>query len=121
MFLKFRGGPYWAGWDIARDLEVVFNINGYVRGMYILDGFGGLHCVGDVKKYLGGPYWPYRDRAKDINVIFDQAGNATGLYLLTSDGNVYKYGDIPSIDTGSYWWGNTQDVAIGIEAIYSKQ
>jgi hypothetical protein len=35
------GGPYWAGWNIARGIAGAGNGPGSVRG-YVLDGFGGL-------------------------------------------------------------------------------
>lgn len=36
------------GWDIAKDIEIVSTETGAVSGLVLLDGYGGLHELGDV-------------------------------------------------------------------------
>ncbi len=38
-----RRGPYWPGWDVAREISLTSSGNGY----WVLDGLGGVHPTGD--------------------------------------------------------------------------
>ncbi|NQU44150.1 hypothetical protein HQ520_12750, partial [bacterium] len=66
---QFSGGPYWFGWDIARALAIVPDGEGSVKGYYVLDGWGGVHPVGDVSAFAGGPFWAGWDIARGLAVV----------------------------------------------------
>jgi hypothetical protein len=65
--------PYF-GWDIARDIEVVNDETGFtVQGLVMLDGFGGLHEIGNVDVQAPPPLFTDQDSnlwdiAKDLEL-----------------------------------------------------
>ena len=44
----FEYSPSWPNWDIARDIEVVYDCSGNIDGYYVIDGQRGVHAVGNV-------------------------------------------------------------------------
>lgn len=57
------------GFNIARDLEVSINQEtGQVRGVYILDGFGGIHTGGAAPKIHDAPFFGF-DVARDLAIL----------------------------------------------------
>lgn len=68
-------GPYWSGWDIARDLVIRPQTAG-TEG-YMLDGFGGLHPVSfgsTPPRAVGGPWWNGWDIARGVELLADGSG-----------------------------------------------
>jgi hypothetical protein len=81
--------PYF-GWDIARDIELTPSGN----GLYLLDGFGMVHAVGDAHSAFQ-PLTPYFgfDIARSIAVVSNLSGTgAVGYLVLDGFGQVYKVG-----------------------------
>ncbi len=102
----FVGGPYWNGWDIARDFA--FLPNG--TGGYVLDGYGALHPFAVKGRpmppaIVGGPYFPGQDVAKRVVIFSD----GTGGYVLDGFGGVHPFGigrAMPAAPvTTGYWRG----------------
>jgi hypothetical protein len=114
----FSGGPYWAGFDIARALRVVFDSTGPVQGYYVLDGYGGVHPVGNVPAFSGGPYWPGFDIAKDMDVVYNSTGTVQGYYILDGYGAVHPVGNVPAFSGGPYWGGF--DIARALAVVYNS-
>jgi len=40
--------PSYFGWDIAKDIESVYDETGYIQGIALLDGYGQVHTMGNV-------------------------------------------------------------------------
>ncbi len=99
-----RHGPYWPGWDIARDLALTPDGTGFA----VLDGFGGIHVAGTAPRFQPG-YW----RGWDIARAFDYSPDGGGLYLLDVFGGVHLAGNARSHRTG-YWngWDIARDIVI---------
>jgi len=74
---------------------------------YVVDGYGGLHPVGNATPVSNGPYWNGWDIARGIAVI----GNGSG-YVLDGYGGVHSFGNAPGIGNEAYWGG--WDIARGI-------
>jgi hypothetical protein len=102
---SFGGAPSFGspsfGFDIARDIAVMPDGNGYI----VLDGWGGLHKFGSaatgVMGSLPGPYWPGFDIARSIAITPD----GTGLLVLDGYGGIHREGNAPSVAGGPYWYG----------------
>lgn len=96
------------GWDIARDIAVMPDGNGYI----VLDGWGGLHKFGSaatgVMGSLQGPYWQGWDIARSIEITPD----GQGLIVLDGFGGLHSAGTAPHFSNAPYWprW----DIARGI-------
>lgn len=92
------GRPYF-GWDIARDMELTPNGEGY----YLLDGYGGVHNVGNANLSFGvgvpstPPYINGFDIYKDMELATDGMGTVTGYYVLDGLGIIYNLGQAPEI------------------------
>jgi len=109
-----RSGPYWRGWDIARDVAAPRD----GTGGYVLDGWGGLHRIGRASTRSaapgrGTPYWRGWDIARGIDVLPD----GTGGYVLDGWGGLHPFaiGDNPrppKITGAPYWRG--WDIARGV-------
>jgi len=103
-------GPYWNGWDIAKD----FVITDWSKGSgYVLDAWGGIHSFGGAPATSGGPYWQGKDLARKIVVRSDQKGG----YVLDAWGGIHPFaiGNNPKpagATGGSYW--NGWDIARAI-------
>lgn len=81
-------GPYWSGWDIARDLVIRPQTDG-TEG-YLLDGFGGLHSVtfgSTPPRAVGGPWWSGWDIARGVEMLAD----GTGGYVQDGFGGVHGW------------------------------
>ncbi|MEZ5170868.1 MAG: CAP domain-containing protein [Acidimicrobiia bacterium] len=96
---KHFGQPSF-GFDIARDLAVMPDGQGYV----VLDGFGGLHRYGSAAqgtmKYLATSYWPGWDIANSIAITAD----GKGVLVLDGWGGLHASGNAPRV-AGAYWRG----------------
>lgn len=84
--------PYF-GWDIARSFKLTTSGKGY----FLLDGYGGLHAVGDAKAagFLppSGSTPPYTlDIAKDLQPVFDETGYTKGMFVMNGYGQILEYG-----------------------------
>jgi spore germination protein YaaH len=62
----FSHTAYWLGWDIARDIWLLPSSTMAAPAGYVLDGYGGLHGLGNAPPIARGPYWSGWDIA--INV-----------------------------------------------------
>ncbi len=85
-------GPYWKGWDIARDVE----LDG-AGGVYILDGWGVVHQRNGAPS-LGSTYWKGWDIARDLVVMPD----GTGYAVFDGWGAVHRFGTAPG--SPASWW-----------------
>src|SRR5581483_4526533 len=112
---SFTGGPYWSGWDIARDFA--FLPTG--SGGYLLDGYGGLHPFAVKGKPMppaiyGAAYFRGQDIAKRVVIFSD----GTGGYVLDGFGALHPYGigrPAPAVPkTTGYWpgWDIANDVVL---------
>lgn len=114
--------PYF-GWDIARGLAVTASAQGY----FLLDGYGGLHTVGDALmsfpsggaavEELTTPFFAW-DIAKDLELVYDDVGELQGLIVLDGYGGLHEVGNVqiqnplPLFDDGL---GNFWDIARDME------
>ena len=112
---SFSGGPYWPGWDVAKDLAVVSDWTGAVQGYYVLDRLGGVHKVGSVSSFTGGPYFGF-DIARAVKVVYDVWGDVQGYYVLDGFGGVHKVGSVSSFSGGPYWPG--WDIAKDMDVVF---
>ena len=96
--LDFSTGLYgptiYFGWDIARDME----LNNTGDGIFLLDGLGGVHPIGNVTEFSEVPYWGF-DTAIDLTLT--PSGN--GYHILSRSGEIVAQGDavdlaIPDIE-----------------------
>ena len=113
--ITISGGPYWKGWDIARDFAFLPDAG----GGYLLDAYGGLHPF-SVNKKPAPPatsidtYWSGRDMARKV-VIF---GDGTGGYVLDVYGGVHAFGighpRPAAAQLSAYWkgWNIARDVIL---------
>lgn len=103
--VKSVNAPYFGaptfGWDIARDIAVMPDGQGYI----VLDGWGGLHKFGSaatgVIGGLGFPYWPGWDIARSITIMPD----GKGYIVLDGWGGLHPTGSAPAFAHGPYWRG----------------
>ena len=93
-------GPMWPDWDIAAAVAV--DPQNPLDGQ-ILDGYGGLHAVGNAPAAAGGPYWPGWTIAVDVAIVSGSRG-ASG-YVLDGFGGVHPFGNAPSVQVTGYWPG----------------
>ncbi|HZQ50247.1 MAG TPA: glycosyl hydrolase family 18 protein [Candidatus Dormibacteraeota bacterium] len=112
-------GPYWKGWDIARDFA--FLPDG--TGGFVLDGWGGLHQFrlnGNTAPLVasGGFYHPHQDTARRVVIFPDGSGG----YVMNNGGGIYPFGingpgpaASRSLATTGFWPG--QNVARDIKLI----
>ncbi len=93
-------GPYWPGFDIARDL--VLRAQG---GGWVLDGWGGIHPFGGAPSLGSGPYFVGVDVARKLVQFQD------GWYVLDAFGALHPVGGAPTVST-PYWlgWSIARDV-----------
>lgn len=106
------GGPYWKGWNIARD----FVITDWSKGAgYVLDGFGGIHAFGGAPKASQGPYWKNWDIARKLVVRSDNKGG----YIMDGFGGLHPFiignNSMPqTAKNGPYWknWDIARDVVL---------
>lgn len=116
---KPTDGPYWKGWDIARDVVLVpqfpAQADSAPAGGLVLDGFGGLHYFTIVPGVpapviTGGPYWNGWDIARGVMLVTDSTGWRGG-YVVDAWGGLHPFGvngtTPPAVDpsTVSYWPG----------------
>ena len=107
-------GPYWPGFDIARDVAMLPDGSGGI----VLDGYGGVHPFGTGGMYptpaSGGPWWPGWDIAESIDITPD----GTGGVILDVFGGVHSFalGDSPEpvigLSTHFGSWGVARAVAL---------
>jgi hypothetical protein len=114
------GGPYWNGFDIARNMALVpvnpHNADSRPAGGFVLDGYGGLHYFtidASVPKPVitGAPYWPGYDIARGLIVITDPTLPAgyRGGYVVDALGGLHPFsvnGQAPEaldVASVSYW------------------
>lgn len=120
-----EAGPYWSGWDIARDFEIdPRGFFGCAEG-YILDGWGAKHpwFAGSGSgcelpdPITDGPYWPGWDIARDLEMDdgFFELDWGSG-YVLDGWGAVHDFGaDSASVSNPGYSPG--QDIWRDVELI----
>jgi hypothetical protein len=104
-------GPYWAGWDIVRDIAIFpqdpTNCS-LVQG-FILDGWGALHYFSTQQTTAptvhGNKYWSGYDIARGVALN----SNASGGYILDGFGGQWEFGVNggvqPQTQYGPYWSG----------------
>lgn len=102
------GGPYWAGFDIARG--VTTRPDG--SGGYVLDGWGGVHRFGAAAPISdqSHAYWQGWDIARGVGLC----GNGSQGYVVDGYGGINAFGGAPPVanNTHAYWSG--WDIARGI-------
>jgi subtilisin family serine protease len=113
------GGPYWAGWSIARGVALLPSGS----GGYVLDAYGGLHpfAVGSgpaPPAALGGSYWNGWDIARGVTILND----GTGGYVIDGYGGLHPFavgaGPMPPpVQSPSYWLG--WDIVRGVAVVPS--
>ncbi len=84
------GSPSWSGYEIARDLAVMPDGEGYV----VLDAFGGLHPFGSARS-LPLPAAPMFDHDLARAVAVTPSGR--GIVVLDAWGGVHPFGDAPAL------------------------
>ena len=105
--LNGSGAPYWAGWDIARSLQLVPGGG----GGWELDGFGGIHPFGGAPSLGTSPYWAGWDIARSLVVYMGPNGQFQG-YELDGFGGIHPLNGAPALSGAPYWSGF--DVARGL-------
>ena len=78
--------------------------------LYVLDGWGGVHPVGDSPALATTASWPNRDIAFSLGLFPD----GTGGYVLDGWGGLHPVGAAPKIDSGVYWphWIGAREVVM---------
>jgi hypothetical protein len=93
------------GW-LAAGPAVVDNLH----HLYVLDGWGGVHPVGDAPALSTTASWP------DKNIAFSLAlfPDGTGGYVLDGYGGLHPVGDAPAVDSGVRWphWIGAREVVL---------
>jgi hypothetical protein len=119
---KPTDGPYWRGWDIARNVALVpsdpRNPDSPPAGGFVLDGFGGLHYFtidGSVTKPVitGAPYWHGWDIARGLIILTTPgiSGGYRGGFVVDAWGGLHPFnvdGNAPdpvNTATAPYWPG----------------
>ncbi len=127
---KPTDGPYWKGWDIARNVALVpvnpRNADSPPAGGFVLDGFGGLHyftidATAPAPVVTGGPYWPGWDIARGVIILTDPTQPTTALayrggYVIDAWGGMHPFavnGRSPDPVTSSSYWPGWQIVRGG--------
>ena len=93
-------GPYWPGWQIARDVRP--NPSG--SGGYLLDGYGGVTPVGGAPTLSGIRYFG-RDVAVGLVVLPGRQG-----YTLRNDGALFRFGGAPTLSQGRATWPSARPI-----------
>ena len=65
----FANTPYWAGFDIARGLEIVSDGAGVPTGGWVLDGWGGIHPFGTGAAAYAAPYYAGYDLWQRLHAV----------------------------------------------------
>lgn len=92
--VRVTNGPYWPGWDIARDIAIMdWNLG---KG-YLLDGFGGIHTLNGAPQVALPAYWGGWDIARSIDVSSDGRGKVFDGY-----GGQHRFGGATTTE-GPYW------------------
>lgn len=119
-----KDGPYWKGWDIARDVALLpmdpRNPDSPPKGGLVLDGWGGLHYftinAGSPRPVLANtPYWPGWDIARGVVVVTDSNGYVGG-YVIDGWGGTHPFSIdghmAPALAPGAPYWSGW-DIAEG--------
>lgn len=100
----------WPGWNIGRG----FALDGTAEGGAIVDGWGGLHAVGDATSVTGTAYWGGWDIVRGIAATPGRSGG----WVLDGWGGLHPFGfgsaPPPAPSSYSYWYG--WDIARGVAA-----
>lgn len=114
--------PYF-GWDIARDFELTQTGKGFI----LLDGYGGMHPVGDAATLFptlagtgGTPLFGVgNDIGKDLEVVYTETGFISGLAVLSAYGGLHEVGNVgiqnplpPFMDGDGNPWDIAEDMEI---------
>jgi hypothetical protein len=100
----------WPSWDIVRGIALA---PGGLGG-YLLDGFGGLHPIGNAPAVNGTGYWPGWDIARGLVL---RADGHSG-YVLDGWGTLHPFGTSgdmpPNVNLTGYWqgWDIARDVQL---------
>ncbi len=92
----------WPGWNIARGLA----LDSTGEGGVVLDGWGGLHAVGDAAAVSGTSYWPGWDIARGVASV----PGGTGGWVLDGWGTLHPFAfgsatPPPQPSSYTYWYG----------------
>lgn len=109
---NLSGGPYWYGWDIARDMAL---LPGATTKGYVLDGWGGVHPFGGAPAVRQTGYWSGWDIARRLVLLPDGSGG----YVLDGWGGLHPFATgtnamPPDVSGGPYWsgWDIARDVVL---------
>ncbi len=100
----------WPTWDIVRGVA----ISSGGLGGYLLDGFGGIHALGNAPTVNGTGYWPGWDIARGIVLRSDGHSG----YVLDGWGTLHPFGTAgdmpPDVNVSAYWrgWDIGRDVQL---------
>jgi hypothetical protein len=80
------------------------------KGGYLLDGWGGLHPVGNAPGTTGSGYWPGWDIARGIALNADGRSG----YKVDAFGGIHAFGGAKAIKGSAYWGGQdlTRDIVL---------
>ena len=80
------------------------------RRLYVLDGWGGVHPVGESPALASTASWPTKDIAFSLALFPD----GTGGYVMDGWGKLHPVGAAPEVDSGVYWphWIGAREVVL---------
>jgi Glycosyl hydrolases family 18 len=111
---NLRGAGVWAlGYDGASaDLwnEIELKFVYPFKGLYTLDGYGGVHPSGGSLPLRTSAYWNGWAIARSAALLPD----ATGGYVLDGYGGLHAFGQAPAVTVSGYWsgWNIARDVVL---------
>src|SRR5438270_11550964 len=78
--------------------------------LYVLDGWGGVHPVGNAAPLATIASWPDTDIAFSLALFADGSGG----YVMDGWGKLHPVGDAPAVDSGVYWpgWIGAREVVL---------
>jgi hypothetical protein len=78
--------------------------------LYVLDGWGGVHPVGESPALATSASWPNRDIAFSLALFPDGSGG----YVMDGWGTLHEVGSAPAIDSGVYWpnWVGAREIVM---------
>jgi len=111
---NLRGTGMWAlgydgtSTDLWNELQLKFVYP--FRGMYTMEGFGGLHAGGGSLPQHVSAYWPGWSIARSAALLVDSSGG----YVLDGFGGVHAFGQAQPVAISAYWsgWDIARDVVL---------
>jgi hypothetical protein len=78
--------------------------------LYVLDGWGGIHPVGNSRSLATSASWPTKDIAFSLALFPD----GTGGYVMDGWGQLHPVGSAPAVDSHVYWphWIGAREIVM---------